>query len=107
MRDPREPPGTRRQERFGKRLGRNLLAGVVIGATAGLVVGAVAGAVFVHGMGPRLWATLLGCVIFAGAIGALIGGYGSLESPSPGREPSDTARPVRDRRALTRDEADR
>jgi ribose/xylose/arabinose/galactoside ABC-type transport system permease subunit len=80
--------------------------GVIVGIIAGLAVGAVAGALFAHGVGPRLWATLLGCVIFGGAIGALVGGYGSLESPRPGREPSDTARPIRDRPELTRDEAE-
>jgi hypothetical protein len=34
-------------------------------------------------------------------------GYSSLESPDPGREPSDTARPIADRREAVREEHDR
>jgi hypothetical protein len=86
-------------------MGRNLLTGVAIGVLAGLVVGAIAGAVLADGVG--LLVTVVGCVVFGGVIGALIGGYGSLESPNPGQEPSDTARPIHDRHELTRDEADR
>jgi gas vesicle protein len=107
MKDPREPPRSPRQERFGRRLGRSLLTGSVIGIVAGLLVGAIAGALFADGLGPRVWATMIGCVIFGGTIGALVGGYAGLESPSPGREPSDTTRPIRDRPELTRDEAER
>jgi hypothetical protein len=107
MKDPREPTRTPRQERFGKRLGRNLLTGVVVGILAGLVVGGAIGASVVRDVGPEFWATVVGCVIFGSVMGALVGGYGSLESPNPGHEPSDTARPIHDRPELTRDEADR
>ncbi len=106
MRDPRDPIRTPRQERFGKRLGRNLFRGIAFGILIGLVTGVVLGAI-VGGSGPRFWMVLLSCVVFAGGIGALVGGYGSLESPKPGREPSDTERPFRDRPELTRDEAER
>ncbi len=41
---------------------------------------------------------------FGGLVGALIGGYASLESPNPGREPSDTERPIVDRPGLVREE---
>jgi hypothetical protein len=73
----------------------------VVGAEVGSIAGAV------DGEGPGFWMLLVGCVIFAGGIGALVGGYGSLLSPSPGSEPADTRRPVRDRPELRRDEADR
>jgi hypothetical protein len=35
----------------------------------------------------------------------LWGGYSSLESPDPGREPSDTERPITDRSELVREES--
>jgi hypothetical protein len=107
MRDPRDPVRTPGEERFGKRLGRNLFRGAAIGIVVGIVVGSVVGALVADGAGPRFWMALVSCAIFAGAIGILVGGYGSLESPRPGSEPTDTERPVHDRPELTRDEADR
>lgn len=57
----------------------------------------------------RLAGRFVGALIVGPVIGLLIGGllvagYSSLESPDPGREPSDTLRPIADRPSLVRDE---
>jgi hypothetical protein len=36
----------------------------------------------------------------------LVAGYSALESPDPGKEPSDTERPILDRPEATREEHD-
>jgi hypothetical protein len=42
--------------------------------------------------------------VFGLGVGMLVAGYSSLESPDPGAEPSDTARPVADRPEVVREE---
>ena len=44
--------------------------------------------------------------IFGVAVGMLVAGYSALELPDPGKEPSDTERPVIDRPEVTREEHD-
>jgi hypothetical protein len=51
-----------------------------------------------------MWAAVVAGVIFGVVLGAFEGGMATLESPEPGREPSQTARPVRDMPDLTRSE---
>lgn len=70
---------------------------------AGGVIGAL--------IGPLLFdrpAAILTSIIAAGvfglSVGMLIAGYSSLESPDPGTEPSDTARPIADRPEAVREE---
>ena len=42
--------------------------------------------------------------IFGVGLAMLISGYSSLESPDPGKEPSDTQRPITDRPEPVREE---
>ena len=95
---------TTRSERMQRRLGARLTLGAAIGAVAGAIVGFIVGAVASTPGHRAFWMILLACTIFAAMFGALLGGYSSLESPDPGREPSDTERPVADRPELTREE---
>ena len=65
-------------------------------------MGALIGAAF-GGSGATVIAGGVGA-LFGLVVGLLAGGYGSLESPQPGREPSETERPVADRPQLTSEE---
>jgi cation transporter-like permease len=94
-------PGTARVER---RLGRGLLVGVGTGAIVGAVIGAIAGATLGSGGATKFWTFFIAAFVACSALGALIGSYSSLESPQPGHEPTDTARPVRDADGLTTEE---
>jgi hypothetical protein len=79
----RRPPA--QDEEFGRRSRRGLwlgaAVGIVVGAAAGLVIGVVA----FDGAGPIL-GSMLAAVIFAGGLGAFLGGLSTLEPPAPGRE---------------------
>jgi hypothetical protein len=98
---------TSRERRFRLRGRRSLAfgiaAGVVLGGGAGLLLGLVA---FRAG-GPGMWAAVVAGVIFGFALGAFEGGMATLESPEPGREPSEISRPVRDVPELTGSEKGR
>ena len=92
------------QERFEPRLKGRLFAGTVIGVLVGGALGLVVGILVFDRTGAVIAATLGG--VIAGLLyGALVGSYSSLESPDPGREPSDTERPIADRSALVREES--
>lgn len=77
--------------------------GGLVGATVGLALGALIG-VFAFDRTGAIWASVLGAGIFGFAVGMLILGYSSLESPDAGSEPSDTARPIADRPEAVREE---
>ena len=86
-----------------KRLGARLPLGGVLGAIAGAMVGALVGLLFFD-RSAAILASILALAVFGLGVGMLVAGYSSLESPDPGVEPSDTARPVADRPELVREE---
>jgi hypothetical protein len=90
--------------RMGRRLSSRLLLGLAIGLISGLAVGAIVGAVVSEPGRLAFWLAIVACSVFATGVGALVGGYASLESPDPGAEPSDTGSPLIDRPELTREE---
>jgi hypothetical protein len=92
--------------RVGKRLGSRLAVALVIGPLAGLAIGGVIAAIVFGTWGRGAFMTLIGGAVAGTLLALLWGGYSSLESPDPGREPSDTQRPVADRPELTREERD-
>jgi len=51
-----------------------------------------------------MWLAVIAAAIFFGAVGALVGGMSSLESPDPGTEPSQFKDPVREPPGLTQTE---
>jgi hypothetical protein len=91
------------QARMHRRLGRRLPLGGLLGATAGAVVGAMLGLLFFEGSAAIL-TSVLAAAVFGLGVGMLVAGYSSLESPDPGSEPSDTARPIADRPEVVREE---
>lgn len=93
--------------RMRRRLSARLALGCAIGTGTGVIVGAVVGiAISSGGWAVKSTMAFVACVIFGMAVGALVGGYSSLESPDPGDEPSDTQHPVTGRPELTRVEHD-
>jgi hypothetical protein len=103
--DPIVPPDTaRRSDAFRHRWRRGIVVGGSVGVAIGLVAGVTIGA-FVGG-GIAFWMSLLACVVAGAAIGMFVGGLSRLESPQPGREPSEVERPVLDEPALTKSEDD-
>jgi hypothetical protein len=94
--------GGPRSNRLAARLRTRLAIGLGAGLLAGSLIGAVIGAlVFGTGTG-GFWAATVAGTIFVTAVTLLLAGYASLESPDPGAEPSQDARPVADRSDLTR-----
>jgi hypothetical protein len=85
------------------RLGRRLPVGGLLGATAGGVIGALVGLLLFE-RPVAILASIIAAGVFGLSVGMLIAGYSSLESPDPGAEPSDTARPVADRPEAVREE---
>jgi hypothetical protein len=85
------------------RLGRRLPFGGLLGAIAGALVGALVGLLFFDRSAAILM-SIVGSGVFGLGVGMLIAGYSSLESPDPGAEPSDTARPIADRPEAVREE---
>jgi hypothetical protein len=84
---------------------RRLGASLLIGPLVGLVIGAIIAAVAFDSWGTGSVMVTLGTAIAGTILALLWGGYSSLESPDPGREPSDTERPIADRSALVREES--
>ena len=91
------------QARIHGRLGRRLPLGGLLGAMAGVVIGALVGLLFFD-RPMAVLTSIIGAGVFGLSVGMLIAGYSSLESPDPGAEPSDTARPVADRPEAVREE---
>jgi hypothetical protein len=98
-----EERSTRVARRIRRRLVVGLLTGGLLGALASAVVGVVVSSP--GALGFRL--IVVAATIFCAMLGALIGGYSSLESPDPGREPSDSTRPISAHTGLTREEHSR
>ena len=86
-----------------KRLGARLPLGGLLGAIAGATVGALGGFLFFDRSAAVL-TSILASAVFGLGVGMLVAGYSSLESPDPGAEPSDTARPIADRPEALREE---
>ena len=84
--------GTREERTWGRIQG-GLLRGIVIGAIAGAVIGVVLGAIVFQGFGAIVGAALAG-IVGLGGLGAFWGVLSGLESPDPGREPSEVDRPL-------------
>lgn len=91
------------QARMHKRLGARVPLGGLVGAIAGLMAGALVGLLFFD-RAAAILTSIIASAIFGLGVGMLVAGYSSLESPDPGAEPSDTARPVADRPELVREE---
>jgi hypothetical protein len=70
---------------------------------AGVAIGALIGLLFFDRT-TGILISIIAAGVFGLGIGMLIAGYSSLESPDPGAEPSDTARPVADRPEAVREE---
>ena len=101
MSDPSLDPHTR-SGRFGTRLRGRLSLGLAAGIAGGVALGAVAGGLFFGTATRGFWITTFSVTLFLTLVTLLIVGYGSLESPDPGTEPTQDDRPVADREALTR-----
>jgi hypothetical protein len=80
---------TTRERRFESRAGSRLLVGALVGALLGVVVGLAAAALF-DGSPRALLAAGIAGALFGGGVGAFASGISSLESPRPGREPSES-----------------
>jgi hypothetical protein len=101
---PRPIPGPR-SGRMGSRLRRRLAVAALVGPATGIVIGAVIGLVAFDRWGSGSWMALVASVIACTMLALLWAGYSSLESPDPGREPSDTSHPIADRDELVREES--
>ncbi len=80
--------------RLGIGAGLGAILGAMMGTTWGLMVyrpGSLA-----------MWGVLLASTMFLSGVGALAGGMSGLESPDPGKEPSQYDDPVREPSGLTR-----
>ena len=96
-------PDQRRDSRLTGRVWRRLLVGAAIGLLTGAAVGFVIALFF--GAGPiALWVGIGATAFFGGCIGGIVGTMSSLESPDPGREPSQFDEPVSEPDTLTRPE---
>ena len=93
-------------QRLHSRLSRRLIAAAVLGPVIGLAAGGLIAAITIGTWNRAAAMVLVGCVIASTLLSLLWAGYSSLESPDPGREPSDTQRPVADRPAFVREESD-
>ncbi len=89
MPEPQHP-----HERFEGRLKGRLSAGLLLGVLIGGILGVVVGFLAFDGRGPAIVACGLGGVIAGLLYGTLVGSFAGLESPDPGREPSDTSHPL-------------
>ena len=91
------------QVRMHRRLRGRLPLGGFLGAIAGVMLGALVGFLFFD-RSAAILTSILAATVFGVGVGMLVAGYSSLESPDPGAEPSDTARPVADRPEAVREE---
>jgi hypothetical protein len=77
-------------EDVGRRAGRHLWLGTVVGIVAGALIGWLIGSIAFEGA-RAIWGSVVASAIFMGGVGAFIGGISSLEPPRPGRELSSSA----------------
>jgi hypothetical protein len=91
------------QARMRRRFGRRLPLGGLIGAIVGLGTGALVG-FLLFDRSAAIVTSIFVAGLFGLGAGMLLAGYSSLESPDPGDEPSDTARPIADRPEAVREE---
>jgi hypothetical protein len=94
------------EERFTVRLRRGLIAGFVIGGLLGGGLGLLIGMIAFRPGSAAMWALLIGGVLAGALLGGFEGGLARLESPEPGREPSQVEHPLRDVHELTSEEGD-
>jgi hypothetical protein len=92
----------RRVETFRHRWRRGILVGAGLGLAVGLVVGIVTGSIV--GGERAFWMATVACAVAGIGVGSFVGGLSRLESPRPGAEPTEVARPVLDEPNLTKDE---
>jgi hypothetical protein len=85
-----------REDRHVRRWGARIGVGAAIGGSLGLVIGAIWGSIAYRAGSSGMWVVVIGCVIFLMILGAFVGGMSGLESPDPGREPSEVAEPLAD-----------
>ncbi len=90
-----------REGRHARRWVTRIGLGAAIGGAIGLVVGLIWGSIAYRTGSLAMWAVAGGCAIFLGILGAFIGGMSGLESPDPGREPSQVGEPLEEPRDLT------
>jgi hypothetical protein len=95
-------------ERQGQRHAKRWISRIGLGAGLGAILGVMIGATWglmVYRVGSlAMWGVLIACTLFLSGVGALVGGMSGLESPDPGREPSQFADPVHEPSGLTREE---
>ena len=96
----------RATERIASRFRRRLGLAVVIGPLLGLAIGAIVGWAVYEGQGGGMALSVVAGGVAGTILSLLWAGYSSLESPDPGREPSDTRHPIADRPELTREESE-
>ena len=77
-------------ENVGRRAGRHLWLGAVVGIVAGALIGWLIGSIAFEGA-RAIWGSVVAGAIFMGGVGTFIGGISSLEPPRPGRELSSSA----------------
>lgn len=94
----------RRSDRISTRFGRRTIVALVLGPLAGLTIGGLVAAIVLDGWDAAAIGIVLGGLVACTLLALLWAGYSSLESPDPGREPSDTERPIADRRSMVREE---
>lgn len=75
--------------------------GAAIGGSIGLVLGLIWGLIAYRAGSFAMWAVVIACLFFLGILGAFVGGMSGLESPDPGREPSQVDEPLEEPRDLT------
>ena len=93
-------------EDVGRRAGRHLWLGAVVGIVAGALIGWLIGSIAFEGA-RAIWGSMVAGAIFMGGVGAFIGGISSLEPPRPGRELSSSAAdPVSNAAPKGREDAD-
>jgi hypothetical protein len=85
-----DTPETRHARRWISRIA----LGAAIGGVIGIVVGLIWGTLAYRFGSLVMWGALVGCLIFFGILGAFIGGLAGLESPDPGREPTQADEPL-------------
>jgi hypothetical protein len=101
---PPEQPVRRPDRRFGSRWGRGLASGAGIGLGAGVVIGLIVGLIVFEPGGVGFWMAIVAASVFGVGLGTFIGGISRLESPTPGREPSEVGRPLRDESGFVKEE---